>query len=193
MKSSRPTVTTRGMPLGSESKMVRRPCGIARRHQLARRLVVAPQPRAVGAGQGLAVDLDLALVGDGEGRRLEHLAVDLDPAGGDPALGIAARAQAGARQPLGDPFGFAHLAGCRSQEGAEELRVALGDQELGMPLHADAEAVARRLDALDHAVGRGGVDHDAGRRIGRRLVVGAVHRQLVGADDAVQLRARARP
>ena len=45
-----------------------------------------------------------------------------------------------------------------------------------MPLHADAEAVARRLDALDHAVGRGGVDHDAGRRVGRRLVMGAVHR-----------------
>ena len=58
-----------------------------------------------------------------------------------------------------------------------------------MPLHADAEAVVRRLDALDHAVGRGGVDDDAVGLIGRRLVMGAVHRQLVGADDAVQLRA----
>ena len=37
--------------------------------------------------------------------------------------------------------------------------------------------------------GRGRVDDDAVRRIGRRLVMGAVHLQLVGADDAVQLRA----
>ena len=53
-----------------------------------------------------------------------------------------------------------------------------------MPLHADAEAVGRRLDALDDAVGRGGVHHDAGRRIGRRLMVRTVHLQLVGAHDA---------
>src|ERR1043165_3973742 len=75
---------------------------------------------------------------------------------------------------------------CRPQEGAEEFRVALGDHELGMPLHADAEAIARRLDALDHAVGRGGVHDHAGWLIGRGLVMGAVHLQFVGADDAVQ-------
>ena len=83
--------------------MVRRPCGIARRHHLARRLVVAPQPRALGAGQGLAVDLDAGSASvTMKAGVLEHLAVDLDAAGGDPALGVAARAQAGARQPLGD-------------------------------------------------------------------------------------------
>ena len=31
-----------------------------------------------------------------------------------------------------------------------------------------------------------GVDHDAVGRVGRRLVMGAVHLQLVGADDPVQ-------
>ena len=40
----------------------------------------------------------------------EHLAVDLHSAGFDPTLGVAARAEARARQPLGNPFGFAHLA-----------------------------------------------------------------------------------
>ena len=50
-------------------------------------------------------------VGDDEGRRLQHLAVDLDAAVGDPALGVAARAQAGARQALGDALaGLARLA-----------------------------------------------------------------------------------
>ena len=58
-----------------------------------------------------------------------------------------------------------------------------------MPLHADAEAVGRRLDALDHAVRRRGVDHHALWLIGRGLVMGAVHLELVGADDAMQLRA----
>ena len=37
--------------------------------------------------------------------------------------------------------------------------------------------------------GRRGVDHDAVGRVGRGLVMGAVHRQLVGADDPVQQRA----
>src|SRR4051794_11499931 len=76
-----------------------------------------------------------------------------------------------------------------AEECLEQPGVALGDQELGMPLHADAEAVFRRLDALDHAVGGGGVDDHAVRRVGRRLVMGAVHLQLVGTDDLVQLRA----
>jgi hypothetical protein len=63
--------------------------------------------------QGLAVDLDAALVGDDEGRRLEQNAVDLDPAVGDPALGVAARAKARPRQSLGDALGLAHLAASR--------------------------------------------------------------------------------
>ena len=50
-----------------------------------------------------------------------------------------------------------------------------------MPLHADTETITRRLDALDHAGGRGGVDHHASRLVRRRLVVGAVHVELVGA------------
>jgi len=80
--------------------------GIARRHHLARRLVIAPHARAVGGGQGLAVDLDDAFFGDDAGRGLQHLAVDLDATLRDPAFGIAARAQARARQALGDALAF---------------------------------------------------------------------------------------
>ena len=59
-------------------------------------------------------------------------------------------------------------------EGLEDRAIGRVDQELGMPLHAEAEGVARVLDALDHAVGRGGVDDGelAGARDG--LVVGGV-------------------
>jgi len=100
----------------------------------------------IGAGQGLAVDFDLALVGDGEGRRFEQLAVDLHAAGRDPAL--ASRREQSRRAPAAwQSVRGRSLGGCRSQEGAEELRVALGDQKFGMPLHADAEAITRRLDA----------------------------------------------
>src|SRR5439155_11258699 len=86
---------------------------IARRHDLARRLVVAPKAWPLGHRQGLAVDLDAACVGDVEGRRLQHFAVDAHAPLGDPALGVAARAEAGAGQPLGDALawlgGLAHL------------------------------------------------------------------------------------
>src|SRR3546814_19440320 len=50
----------------------------------------------------LAVDDDAVLGADHEGGRAELLAVDRDAAFLDPAFGIAARAQAGAGQPLGD-------------------------------------------------------------------------------------------
>ena len=72
-----------------------------RRHQ-PDRLVIAPQPGALGLGQRLAVNADLAVGGYRHGRRLQHLAVDGYPALDDPALGIAARAQPGACQHLGD-------------------------------------------------------------------------------------------
>ena len=151
-------MTTRGMPLGSEFEDGAPALGIARRHHLARRLVVAPQARAVGRAAAACRRPRCALSSvTTQAGVVQHLAVDLDAAGVDPALGIAARAEAGARQALGDALAFlgglfAHVVAAASQEGAEQLRVALGDQELGMPLHAEAEAIGRRLDALDHAV-----------------------------------------
>src|SRR3546814_13603816 len=57
--------------------------------------------------------------------------------------------------------------GCGGDEGAEDGAVARADGELRVPLHAEAEAVAGRLDALDHAVGRQRVHH---HEIGRAHV-----------------------
>ena len=73
----------------------------------------ATAARGRPSGSGLPSTSMRLCVGDGEGRRVEHLAVDLDAAGRDPALGIAARAQAGARQPLGDPVPVRSLGCCR--------------------------------------------------------------------------------
>src|SRR5690606_15404956 len=39
-------------------------------------------------------------------------------------------------------------------EGGNDAPVAVADGEFRMPLHAEAEAVGRRLDALDHPVRR---------------------------------------
>src|SRR5216684_2151384 len=77
---------------------------VAMRGDEAGGLVIAPEPRRLRRGEGLAVDADVARLGDRERRAGQHLAVDGDAAFGDPALGIAARAQPGARQPLGDPL-----------------------------------------------------------------------------------------
>src|SRR6476620_12220746 len=88
----------------------------------ALRLVVAPQTRRVGCGQGAAVDQDA--VGGGYVARgaLQHLAVDGDAARLDPALGLAPRAQPGARQRLGDP----HWAGgCARRTDSRASRAAL--------------------------------------------------------------------
>src|SRR5579885_2383190 len=46
-------------------------------------------------------------------------------------------------------------------EGIEDLPVAGADRVFRMPLHAQAVAIARILDPLDHAVGRDGIDDDA--------------------------------
>ena len=59
-----------------------------------------------------------------------------------------------------------------------------------MPLHAEAEAVAAVLDALDHAVGRGRVHHRVRAGFAHRLVVRGVHRHRRGAGDAGEQRAR---
>ena len=66
------------------------------------RLVVAPQPRRFGLRQRLAVDGDLVGRAHDMGRRLEHRAVDRDPALADPPLSVAPRAEACMRHGLGD-------------------------------------------------------------------------------------------
>src|SRR5882724_10633500 len=71
-------------------------------------------------------------------------------------------------------------------EGVEDLRVAGADGIFGVPLHAQAEAVFRVLDAFDHAVFGEGVHHHAGAEIPGRLMMGAVDLQFVGGADAVE-------
>src|SRR5262249_50862418 len=60
------------------------------------------QARALTHRQRLAVDLDAVRSGHGAGRRGDHGAVDSDPAGGDPGLRHAARAEPRARHDLGN-------------------------------------------------------------------------------------------
>jgi hypothetical protein len=79
--------------------------------------VVAPQSRRLDVRQRLVVDQDDVGVVDVDRRRGQHRAVDLDPAVGDPAFGVAARAQAGARQALGDALGTAALLEQRGEVG----------------------------------------------------------------------------
>jgi hypothetical protein len=87
-------------------------------HQ-AVRLVIEKKPRALALRQRLAVDGDAILGGNVERRRGNDLAVDRDPAGYDPGLGLAPRAQAGPRDRLGDALAaivaagrVVHTSGC---------------------------------------------------------------------------------
>ena len=70
-------------------------------HQAAR-LVIEEQPRALRAGQRLAVDHDLVGGGDVEGRRGDLRAVHRDAPGRDPGLGLAPRRKPRACDHLGD-------------------------------------------------------------------------------------------
>ena len=70
---------------------------VAMRRDQAARLMIKKQPRALARRQRLAVDGDAVARLDVECGRMDHLAVDGDAAGGDPFLGLAARAKPGAR------------------------------------------------------------------------------------------------
>jgi hypothetical protein len=72
-----------------------------RRHQPGR-LVIAPEPRRRRLGERLAVDLDVARRRHGDCRAGQDGAVDAHAAFGDPALGIAPRAEPGPCHHLGD-------------------------------------------------------------------------------------------
>ena len=68
----------------------------------ARRLVIEPQARLGGGGEGLAIHRHLVRGGDVEGGAAHGLAVDGDTPGLDPALGFAAAGKARAGDDLGD-------------------------------------------------------------------------------------------
>src|SRR5215470_12868608 len=101
------------------------------------------------------------------------------------AMRLAIRSWPGAADGLA-PFGASAGGG---DEGIEDLLVALADRIFRMPLDAEAIAVARRLDALDHPVGGERIHHHALAHCLHRLVMGAVDRELVGAADAMEQRA----
>src|SRR5439155_19203966 len=71
-------------------------------------------------------------------------------------------------------------------KGPEDQAVCLVDLKLGVPLDAEAEAVARVFDAFDDAVLGDGIDDEAGPGLFDRLMVGAVDSEAQGAGDAVQ-------
>jgi len=74
-------------------------------HQPAR-LVIEEEPRALPLRQRLAVDRNAIRDAHVERRRGDRLAIDLDPAGKNPLLRLAARAQPRPRDPLGDALAF---------------------------------------------------------------------------------------
>src|SRR5262249_40964486 len=69
------------------------------------RLVKQEQPCPLARGQWFSVDNDTVLRRHVERGRKNCRAIDGDAASRDPGLGLAARAQAGARNHLGNPFG----------------------------------------------------------------------------------------
>ena len=105
LRSSRPTLTTRGMLSGSPPKMVGRPWVSAAGGDEPDRLVEQEQPRALLLRQRLAVDADAVARGHVERRRGNLRAVDRDPAGGDPGLRLPARGEPDPRHHLGDALG----------------------------------------------------------------------------------------
>src|SRR3984893_11946474 len=75
---------------------------IAMRGDEPGRLVIAPQARPIRRGQRRAVDPDIVRRGDRHCRGGQHVTIDRNPPGDDPALGVTPRAQPSARQQFGD-------------------------------------------------------------------------------------------
>ena len=102
--------------LGERRENGRATMRVGMRRQEPARLVIEEEPRALAVRQRLAVDDDAVERRDVERGRCDLLAIDGDAAGRDPGLGLAPRAQPGARHHLGDAiagfgrFGFRGLA-----------------------------------------------------------------------------------
>src|SRR5215469_7111627 len=105
------------------------------------------------------------------------------------AMRLAIRSSPSALGPSGRaPSGRAPSAR-GGDEGIEDLLVTLADGIFRMPLHAEAIAIARILDALDHAIGGERIHHHAFAHALDRLVMGAVDLERVDPADAMQQRA----
>ena len=143
LMSSRPMVISRGRSFGSTSNTVRRPSG-------SRLVVTTPaglwnrnsRVRSIG---GISTPSSSMRVGraDVEGRRGQLDAVDLDPAVGDQRLGVAARGDAGARQPLGDALARAPRPPRRKAAASAEAS------------RLRSSAILRRTACLHDAAARG--------------------------------------
>ena len=79
------------------------------RGQQPARLVIEEQPRALARAQRVAVDGNPIRGLNVERRRGDHDIVDRDTPGLDPRLGFPPRAQAGARDRLGDALALPRL------------------------------------------------------------------------------------
>ena len=98
LKSSRPTGKTRAPARPQEAAHRRAPLGIRHRRHVAARLVEHEVDGALDE-QALAAEEDLVDVGvDLAAELADDAAVDLDAAGDDQLLGLAARSDAGLRQ-----------------------------------------------------------------------------------------------
>ena len=86
--------------------------GIGMGGDQARRLVIAPQLGGLGGVDGLAVNLDLFLAGDLEGRGVELFAVHLYPAVLDHALDLAPRGDSGPGEEFCDAFTCRCIGSC---------------------------------------------------------------------------------
>jgi hypothetical protein len=84
---------------------------VARGGDQAGWLVIAPQPRRLGVGHGFAIHDDGVARLHHDGRTSQLGAVDNDASLGDPAFGVAAGAQAGARHALGDALALGRVVG----------------------------------------------------------------------------------
>src|SRR5689334_22357872 len=97
------------------------------------------------------------------------------------AMRLAIRSPRGSATFASAPFGsafsvFAAPSARGVDEGIENFLIAGADGIFRMPLHTDAVAVARILDALDHTIGCHRIDDDARANGFHRLVMRAVDR-----------------
>ena len=123
------------------------------------RLVISPQPRPLRLRQLFAVDPDVIVGPDVDRRAGKDLTVDRDPALGDPALGVATRAQTRARDNLCDPL---WLASCwRFRGGVCDGAGMHGDNDIGraggLGNRPVPSTMRRALDEAAAAAGEGEV------------------------------------
>ena len=90
--------------LGQRGEDGRPPFRVGIRGHQAARLVIAEQPRALAGAQRLPIHRDTVGRRDVERRRGNQRAVDGNPPGGDPGLGLAPRGEAGPGHHFGDAF-----------------------------------------------------------------------------------------